>query len=234
MNGLLHTIESASHPLMKTHTPSRSSIGGLPKSRLVLLVGLAGLSAFSTLFGIRALIAFDHTPGAISAVPMKWPASSGIERLADRPELLVFVHPFCTCSDATIGELAKISARQDPSTSAPAITVLFFRPRNANWVATSLWNKAQDLPGARVVWDGGGREAVRFGALTSGYTLLYNSRGDLLFQGGVTGSRGHAGDNYGLAELLASLDSGQPARRPSQVFGCSLQSTESTETEGYR
>jgi hypothetical protein len=211
---------------MKTQCTSTSS--------KVLLIGLAALSAISTLLGIRALLAFDQTPGAVSAVPTKWPVSSAIERFGNRPELLVFVHPFCSCTVATIGELAKISARQKTGTAQPAITVLFFRPPNAKWVAASLWNKALELPGGRPIWDDGGREAARFGALTSGYTLLYNSAGDLLFHGGVTGSRGHAGDNYGLDQLLASLNSGLPSRRPSQVFGCALKWAELTEPEVTR
>ena len=39
----------------------------------------------------------------------------------------------------------------------------------------------------------------RFGAETSGQTLLYDRDGRLLFSGGTTGSRGHDGDNAGFA-----------------------------------
>jgi len=167
-------------------------------------------------------------------VPTKWPASSTIERLSNRPELLVFVHPQCSCSFATLTELEKLSSRQRAGSAVPRITVLFYRPPNTEWAATPLWNKAQELPGARSMWDYGGREAARFGALTSGYTILYSSAGDLLFHGGVTGSRGHAGDNYGMDDLRASLDSGLRARRPSQVFGCALQWNASSEREVNR
>ncbi|HEX4278094.1 MAG TPA: hypothetical protein VHZ74_22225 [Bryobacteraceae bacterium] len=189
--------------------------------RTITLIILA-FSAFSTLLGMRALVAFDHTVGATGSTPEQWPASSAIKRAGGRPELLVFVHPFCSCTDATMAELAQLSARRNAGAPAPAITVLFFRPRHSGWAPNSLWKKAASLPGAQAVWDDDGREAKRFGARTSGYTLLYSSTGALLFGGGVTASRGHQGDNYGLDELSASLNSGRPGSAPTRVFGCAL------------
>ncbi len=52
--------------------------------------------------------------------------------------------------------------------------------------------------------------------------ILYDAKGDLLFKGGVTGSRGHEGDNLGIEALRASIDTGRPAPRGSLVFGCAL------------
>jgi hypothetical protein len=121
-----------------------------------------------------------------------------------------------------MAELAQLAARRKPGTPAPAITVLFYRPRKSGWAANGLWREAQGLEGAHAVWDEDGREARRFGARTSGYTLLYGTGGELLFGGGVTGSRGHQGDNDGLDQLVAALDSGRPAPVPGRVFGCAL------------
>ena len=56
--------------------------------------------------------------------------------------------------------------------------------------------------------DDDGAEARRFGAETSGQTLLYDEHGALLFSGGITGARGHAGDNAGRASLVALLNRG--------------------------
>ncbi len=63
--------------------------------------------------------------------------------------------------------------------------------------------------------DDDGAEAKRFGAETSGQTLLYDERGTLAFSGGITGSRGHAGDNAGRASLLALINrrAGRSARQ---------------------
>jgi len=68
-------------------------------------------------------------------------------------------------------------------------------------------------------------EARRFGVETSGQTLLYDAGGRLIFSGGITGSRGHAGDNAGEAALVALLTSGQADRRATSVFGCPLFAT---------
>jgi hypothetical protein len=190
--------------------------------RRTAVIAVLGFSAISTLIGMWALIAFEQTPGAVSAAPGRWPVSSAVKRVSGRPEIVVFVHPFCSCTDATIAELAHLSVREKPGAAAPVITVLFYRPRSSAWAPNGLWNKARDLEFAQVAWDDDGVEARRFGARTSGYVLLYNSSGSLLFRGGVTGSRGHRGDNYGLDELVASLDSQRPAPALSRVFGCAL------------
>ncbi len=67
-----------------------------------------------------------------------------------------------------------------------------------------------------------GREALRFGAATSGQTLLYDASGRLLFSGGITPARGHAGDNDGSDALLELLSGGSGRHHQTPVFGCSL------------
>jgi hypothetical protein len=190
--------------------------------RQVMAAALLAFSALSTLIGMQALIRFDQTAGPVNAAPLRWPALSAIKRSGGRPEILVFAHPFCSCTGATIAELAQLSAQKKSGATTPQFTILFFRPRNSGWAPNGLWKRAEGLKDAHVVWDDDGLEAKRFGARTSGYALLYSSEGSLLFRGGVTGSRGHRGDNYGLDELAASLDSQRPARVPSRVFGCAL------------
>ncbi len=49
------------------------------------------------------------------------------------------------------------------------------------WEKTDLWRTASALPNVTVVRDDDGREAERFGAATSGQTLLYDARGELIF-----------------------------------------------------
>ena len=218
---------------------SRDASRDAPReTKRTMAFALIGFSAVSTLLGLWALIAFDQKPGAARVAPTRWPASSAIRRIRGRPEILVFVHPFCSCTVATMAELAQLSVRKKPAVTAPVITVLFFRPRTSGWAPNSLWKQAQSLEGAQVVWDDDGLEARRFGARTSGYALLYSAAGNLLFRGGVTGSRGHQGDNDGLDELAASLNTQFPARVPSRVFGCALGSLDQEtgsldqETEG--
>jgi len=46
------------------------------------------------------------------------------------------------------------------------------------------------------------RKHTCFGAETSGDVLLYDIHGAIAIQGGITGSRGHAGDNAGENTIL--------------------------------
>jgi hypothetical protein len=72
------------------------------------------------------------------------------------------------------------------------------------------------------VWtDQAAREARRFGAETSGHTLLYDGAGQLVFAGGVTAARGHGGPNEGRASVLAWLKA-YPASARTPVFGCPM------------
>jgi hypothetical protein len=90
------------------------------------------------------------------------------------------------------------------------------------WENTDLWGTAAGIPGVTVVRDDDGREARRFGAETSGQTLLYDERGVLVFSGGITGARAHAGNNVGRQSLVALLNHEPAARSGTNVFGCSL------------
>lgn len=186
------------------------------------ILGILSFSTICTLAGTALLFNFDQTAGAVSAVPARWPASSVIERPARTRALLVFVHPYCSCTVATLHEIASLGAGS-PQTGQLSTTVLFYRPKNSGWLPGNLWQKAErEIPGALRIWDDDGLEARRFGARTSGFAVLYDAKGELLFHGGVTGSRGHEGDNLGIDRLQASIDTGRPAPRPSLVFGCAL------------
>ncbi len=102
--------------------------------------------------------------------------------------------------------------------------VWFIQPEGVSeeWVKTDLWHAAAAIPGVQVDIDHQCEVARRFQAITSGQTLLYDARGGLIFQGGITISRGHAGDNPGRdsIESLLKQKSTLSARAP--VFGCAL------------
>jgi hypothetical protein len=90
------------------------------------------------------------------------------------------------------------------------------------WERTSLWQTVSTLDDVTAVADDGGREAERFGALTSGQTYLFDPQGQLLFRGGITPSRGHQGDNVGSQRIAALVHGETPSRSLSEVFGCAL------------
>lgn len=110
--------------------------------------------------------------------------------------------------------------------------ILFFRPVGADWTPTDLWQRAVAIPGVKATWDEGGVEATRFGAYTSGHTLLFNREGNLLFSGGVTSSRGHVGPSKGNLSLTAWLTPGEVGDAGTLVFGCSLSNSPSKCTKG--
>jgi hypothetical protein len=71
--------------------------------------------------------------------------------------------------------------------------------------------------------DANGAVARRFGVRVSGQTMLFDASGRLRFSGGITGARGHAGDNDGLRTLAAVVDAPLGSPRYTSVFGCFIQ-----------
>jgi hypothetical protein len=101
--------------------------------------------------------------------------------------------------------------------------VLFLKPEGSDeWEDTKLRRNAAAILGVRVLSDIDGVEARRFGVETSGHTLLFARDGRLLFSGGITESRGHAGDNAGQRAIESLLYNPRPVRTNSFVFGCAL------------
>jgi hypothetical protein len=105
-----------------------------------------------------------------------------------------------------------------------AIRIVFVRPHGLpdGWERTELFSTAQGIPGSDVSCDPDCREARRFGAATSGETFLYSADGRLLFQGGMTASRGHEGESIGRTTLIALIAGRRVDCRRSPVFGCAL------------
>ena len=119
------------------------------------------------------------------------------------------------------GELELLMARCQGRVAAH---VLFLKPQGTteDWTKTDLWRHASLIPGVTVHGDDDGIEASRFHSETSGHTLLYDRDGTLMFQGGITISRGHAGDNPGRSALAALLEHQSSHQVMTAVFGCSL------------
>jgi hypothetical protein len=175
--------------------------------------------------GMHLLWLYKTTPGVAATAPAAWPAGTRLTRAANGPTLLMFAHPRCSCTRASLAELSKLTARQQGLFHAK---VLFALPEGAqdHWLRSDIVRRAYELEGVEVGIDAGGFEARQFGSATSGQVLLYSSAGRLLFSGGITGSRGHEGDNLGRARV-AALIRGAAADRPvSAVFGCAIQNRE--------
>ena len=208
---------------------SKNKVGGyLRLERMSIKKELILLSMVCVWLGLvwlgeTSLLKYDFRPGTHSHSPNIWPANSQIKRNENLPTLVMFAHPKCPCTRASIGELAKLMAHSQGKLWA---YVLFTAPENTldHWVKTDLWESAARIPGVQVAIDTNGQEAHYFDSITSGQTLLYDSQGHLLFSGGITDSRGHSGDNRGRAMIESFLAgkvlSGLSKHTP--VFGCFL------------
>ncbi|RMF53687.1 MAG: hypothetical protein D6746_15325 [Bacteroidetes bacterium] len=190
------------------------------------LLGVAWLALIGV--GYSFITSYANTPGASAPAPSLWPANASISLDAEQPTLLLFLHPRCPCSRATLGELETLIAQVQARIRTH---VFFFKPDTEadDWVKTDLWSTAASLPGVTVHVDPEGREALRFGALTSGHAVLYDPDGHLHFSGGITGARGHQGDNAGRTAIVSwirhqdQLSPDSTAVIP--VFGCALGNT---------
>jgi hypothetical protein len=162
--------------------------------------------------GAKLVYGYETGEGLRSGAPETWPQDSTLSRAHDFT-LVMFLHPECPCSRASLAELSAIA---DDARGA-TIEVVFV-DGEADGVS---WRLAGQISRVVRVVDLGGVEARRFGAMTSGHVVLYDRDGRLRFSGGITGSRGHVGDNVGARDVLAVLR-GEASRPTHAVFGCAL------------
>ncbi|HVE72467.1 MAG TPA: RedB protein [Thermoanaerobaculia bacterium] len=195
------------------------------KTRILtaVLIVSAALWVSTIAAAYEAIRRFETTPGLPASAPRAWPAASTVARGAGTWSLVMLVHPHCSCSRASVSELAEIV---EEAPRGVETTVLVYRPHEmpAGWERTGVVDAAGRIPRARVLLDRDGAEARLFGGFTSGQTFLYDDRGRLRFAGGVTSLRGHAGLNRGRAGVIriAKQRSGS-ATHP--VFGCAITTT---------
>jgi hypothetical protein len=183
-----------------------------------------------TAFGFWRLWEYETTPGAVRPSPRCWPAGASVPLDPSRPTLVLLAHPRCPCTQAGLDELERLLARCQ---GLVTVHVLVYKPGRspAGWEQTRLWRRAAAIPGVTVRPDEDGAEAYRFGAATSGTALLYDSGGRLLFRGGLTNTRGHAGDSVGCQAIRALL-AGKPApTAETPVYGCPLGQPETPTVE---
>jgi hypothetical protein len=191
------------------------------RKNILITAALGATWIVALTFGAGVLFRYETTAGRVGPLPRQWPAASLVPRQNDKPSLLMLAHPYCPCTRASIGELAQIMAHVYGKANA---YVLFAKPPGAgpDWDDTDLRRSAAAIPGVTVLTDENGTEAARFGAETSGHTLVFDRSGTLIFSGGITASRGHAGENAGESAVLAALKQEPIGRDRTPVFGCSL------------
>lgn len=193
-----------------------SFIVGHKKASALLALWFVSVAA-----GMGALGLYATTPGSSGETPGGWPADSAIERDPRRSTLLVFLHPHCPCSRATLSEMSRFLG---PDDGGMDVHVAFVQPpcASAGWIEGPLWSEAKALAGVRVHADFDGIEAARFGVKTSGHALLFDTGGRTRFSGGITPARGHEGDNPGRQAIAARDEVASAELVVCPVFGCPL------------
>jgi hypothetical protein len=223
------TLIRQSHiPMAQPHTTSASAFAASQPNR----VGCPkGIKLFSVLWLVVAFLVcakvavYSHTPGPSAAAPVTWPTRSGISPDHRQPTLLMFLHPQCPCSKASLAELERLALGCQNRVD---IHVVVITPdtETENWLDTDQVKNAKSIPGVTVDLDKADVEAKRFGVQTSGDALLYDQAGHLLYHGGITGSRGHQGDNAGFDAVFSLIQTssvakaGMPLKFP--AFGCQI------------
>ncbi len=190
------------------------------RSPIVVIVWCAFVAAITlTTWG------YDVTPGPDVAVPEVWPSETAIAapRIGTGSRLMCFLHPKCGCSAVTVNCLKQLLTEHDSKNRPEVLFVCYSPSSHSGWTDEAMLKSCRDVPGASVFLDTDGADARRFGIRTSGHVLLYSSEGRLLFGGGLTASRGHAGPSAGQDALRECLRTSVATDRRYPVFGCSIQ-----------
>ena len=157
-----------------------------------------------------------------------WPAHAAVARTPGRQMLLLFLHPKCPCSRASVRELGQLftelGSASDSCREFPELIVVATVPEAADesWTQTETLSAALTFPNARLYIDRAGVEAAKFGATTSGLVMLFDQMGNRLYGGGVTVARAHEGANAGCDVLLLILCGDRSSSPTMPVFGCRL------------
>lgn len=189
------------------------------------LIGLF-IAIWAASIGIGFVLLTDYSmrPGKPANVSPNLPAGIFIESGKNLPKLVLFIHPRCPCSRATLNELARIVANEQ---NRLEIKVFFYKPDNGSseWIKTDLWETAENIPGVEVEIMNEA-EIEKFGVVTSGQAILYSADSETVFSGGITIGRGHEGKSDGRTAIENYLETGDIYVSETPVFGCLLTSKE--------
>ncbi len=182
----------------------------LPVCGVVWLISLA--------VGLAMIIDFDARPGELTETTSQWPDGTKLVLDSRGKTLVMFVHPACPCSLASLNELDRlVRSSLVPST----LYVVFVGPRIEGGPLPRLVARAGEIANATLRFDPTGEEANRFDGRTSGTLFVFSATGELAYCGGVTPGRGHIGPNSAWDAAAAAI-AGPASADSMPVFGCPL------------
>ncbi|HTM54877.1 MAG TPA: hypothetical protein VL175_12670 [Pirellulales bacterium] len=165
--------------------------------------------------GFAWFVDFDTRPGLPAEARSQWPADTQLALDADEHTLILFLHPHCPCSVASLEQLAALRS------AAPAARfyVVASGAGAANLQDSNI-EFAGSIPGVHMWLDSSGEETARFGCHTSGDVLIFDPQGRLEFSGGITAGRGDRGPNLACESALSALRNQGSPFVSAPVFGC--------------
>jgi hypothetical protein len=182
-----------------------------------IMSALAFLFIF-TIYGFHELMLYSGSPGKSSTILGAWPSSSKLSR-PKHDHIVMFIHPGCSCSKASVSELSRLMSKASDLTVQ--VVVMKSAKLEKLFDKNPLIEAVKKIPRTKIIYDQDGIEANLFHAETSGLTNLYNKKAELVFTGGLTMARGHEGGSEGKDAILSYLQ-GQQAKKSSLVFGCNI------------
>ncbi|MEJ1961570.1 MAG: RedB protein [Gammaproteobacteria bacterium] len=209
-------------PSTSLQTDTSAPHGKLPRLRMRAALAMGVLAwVVGIAWGLQKIETYSSTPGRVAVTPPRWPGSQLVSPRAGRATLVMFIHPQCSCTRASLEELRAILDKTRGTVSA---WVVALQPKGVGdeWLHSDTWDAARTISGVTVVTDKNGTEADRFGALTSGHAVLYSAEGKLEFSGGITAARGHVGDNTGEERVVSLVETGKADSNRHEVYGCGL------------
>lgn len=172
-----------------------------------------------------AVWSYKTTDNGSAQAPEQWPRESTLALDPSRPTLVMFSHPHCPCTKASLSELTRLA---DELGATVAIQIVLVRPADAGdgFEDGELRARAGKVPRATLVVDRDARESERFHAKTSGSVVLYSREGRLLFSGGITSARGHEGRAPSHDRIVAAVAGQLRETASAPTFGCALESND--------
>jgi hypothetical protein len=172
---------------------------------------------FFVALGVYNLNLFTYTGKRAASVSI--PKGSSLLS-STRPTLLVFLHPKCSCSKATVVELEKLL----PTLEGVDVKVVMNVPagRDLSWSSGDLKDQVSPLKYVTIVNDMGGAEALRFHASTSGHAMLIDAQKNLIYSGGLTPGRGHVGETQGHTVIRKWARTKNQTSTIEKIFGCDI------------
>src|SRR5262245_53376547 len=107
---------------------------------------------------------YSAAAGPRGAVPARWPEDSQLPRAPGRPVLVVFAHPECSCTRATLAVLAEIASELGRAVDVDVVIDDDIADPERSDIAV----RARQIRGVRVVFARAQAENTRFGDITPG------------------------------------------------------------------